>query len=99
MCMGGCMDEWMDRGVGGWMGIWMDGWMNEWRKRMAGKNGWGECMMVYACFEGEIGKRLIEGGSGGCGFRKNIRTQTVGNGGLNLQEEEGQLTNEGVQCR
>ena len=64
--MNGWMDGWMDGLVGGWVGGYVDGWMEGW---MDGKNGW----MVYMYgSKGEIRRWVIEGGSGGYGFQKNV---------------------------
>ena len=58
---------------------------------------------LYAWLEGEMRRSVIDGGKkevvGVDSGRspKNIRTQTVGNGSLSLQEDEVQLTEEGVQ--
>ena len=40
----------------------MGGWINELMEGMCGKNGCRELMIVYAWFEGEMRKRVIEGG-------------------------------------
>jgi len=90
--MNGWMDGWMGRlvggYVGGWMGEWVDGWLDGWAggcmERVDEKNGW---MDVICMIRRKIRRRVIEGGSGGCGFGKdeelpesqlNIRTETVG---------------------
>ena len=80
----------------GWMDGWVGGRVDEWMDRM---NGW----YTFAWFEGQIRRRVIEGGSGGYAIEKDVEMQEMSTEHSNVKllamgsEEEARLKKD-VQC-